>query len=70
MNEPIFTLEPKKKKKGKEVSFPEAVNFSLSFLNKKMEDIPEEVISATISDINKISEIFTRKPEKVNLNII
>lgn len=57
------------KKKGKEVSFPETLKFCLDFLNKKIEDIPEEEICATISDINRISEIVTRKPEKLSLNI-
>ena len=56
-------------REGKEVNFYKALNFSLSFLNKKIIDIPEEKISESIYEINKINEILTRKSEKIELNI-
>lgn len=57
------------KKEGKEVNFYRALNFSLSFLNKKILDIPEEKISETIHEINKVNELVNRRPEKNNLNL-
>jgi len=51
-------------RKSKEVSFHTALNFCLSFLNKTLEDIPEEKVSESIFDINKMNEILMRKPEK------
>jgi hypothetical protein len=57
------------KREGKEVNFYKAINFALSFLNKKIIDIPEEKISESIYEINKINEILTYKSEKIKLNI-
>lgn len=56
-------------KYSRTVSFPEALNFCLDFLNKKISDIPDEQISETIYNINKITDIITREPEKVSTNI-
>ncbi len=56
-------------KKNKEVSFIEAINFCLSFLDKKLIDIPEEKIPESIYNNQKLMEILTREPEKVITNI-
>lgn len=56
-------------KQGKEASFFSAINYCLSFLNKKIIDIKEEKISESIYNNNRLMEVLTRKPEKINLNI-
>jgi len=56
-------------KQGKEVSFYSAINYCLSFLNKKLIDIQEEKIPESIYNNNKMIEILTRKPEKIILNV-
>jgi 5S rRNA maturation endonuclease (ribonuclease M5) len=65
----VFIRGVLSKKEGKEVNFYKALNFSLSFLNKKILDIPEEKISETIHEINKVNELVNRRPEKINLNL-
>lgn len=56
-------------KTGKECSFYGALNYALSFLNKKLIDIKEEKIPESIYNNMKMIEIFSRKPEKVDLGI-
>lgn len=56
-------------KKGKEVSFPETIDFCLKFLDKKIDEIPEEELSETIHQMNRISDILTHKPEIVSTNV-
>lgn len=56
-------------KYSRSVSFSEALNFCLDFLNKKLQDVPDEQISETIYNVNKITEILTREPEKIVTNI-
>jgi 5S rRNA maturation endonuclease (ribonuclease M5) len=56
-------------KQGKEATFYSAINYCLSFLNKKLIDIEEEKISETIYNNNKLMEVLTREPEKVSLGI-
>lgn len=56
-------------KQGKEVSFASAINFCLSFLNKKLIDIKEEKIPESIYNNQKLMEVLMREPEKVNTNV-
>jgi 5S rRNA maturation endonuclease (ribonuclease M5) len=56
-------------RQNKEASFYTAINYCLSFLNKKLIDIKEEKIPESIYNNVKMVEIFTRKPEKIDLNI-
>ena len=51
-------------KSNKKISFSEAIDFCLKFLNKKLETIPDEQICQTIHDLNKIADIITEEPEK------
>ena len=53
-------------KQGKEVSFYTAVNYCLSFLNKTLIDIVEEKIPESIYNSNKLIEILTRQPDKID----
>lgn len=56
-------------KHHKEVSFYSAINYCLSFLDKKLIDIKEEKIPESIYNNVRMAEIFTRKPEKIDLQI-
>lgn len=56
-------------KTGKECTFYAALNFALSFLDKKLIDIKEEKIPESIYNNMKLIEIFSRKPEKIDLQI-
>ena len=56
-------------KQNKEATFYSAINYCLSFLNKKLIDIKEEKISESIYNNNKLMEVLVREPEKVILNI-
>jgi len=58
-----FTKGVLEKKKGRSVSFPEAIKFCLDFLNRKLEDIEDEQISETLHNINKMIEIMTYERE-------
>jgi len=64
-----FVMGVLSNRQGKKVGFPSAINFCLSFLNKKIIDIPEEKIPESIYNNMKMIEIFSRKPEKIELNI-
>lgn len=56
-------------KSNKKVSFPEAIDFCLNFLNRKLESIPDEHICQTIHDLNKIADIIMEEPEKPSVKI-